>query len=73
MKIVDENGISLEIGCRVGCRRLGEPITRTQRSLTLIGYEPNSECPYITQIGRFSLAIRDHDPDMDEWIKGHVT
>jgi hypothetical protein len=57
---------------RVGCRNIGEPRSWSRRGLTLIGYEPGTAAPYITDEGRFALAIKDHQPDMDEWRAAHV-
>ena len=73
LAIADENGKPLEIGMRVGCRNKGESRSWSQRGLTLIGYEPGTDEPYITEAGRFALAIKDHQPDMDQWIADHVS
>jgi hypothetical protein len=70
--ILDENGKQLTIGMRVGCRQLGESRAWSVRGLTLEGYEAGSQQPYITDGGRFALAIKDHQPNMDKWIGNHV-
>lgn len=70
--IRDSNGTVLEIGMRVGCRDKGEPRGLSRRGLTLTGYEPATAEPYITNGGRFAIATKDHQSDMDEWIKQHV-
>lgn len=72
-QIQDENGRPLTIGMRVGCRQAGQPRDWSQRGLTLTGYEPGTDQPYITNEGRFALAVKDHQPDMDEWIERNVT
>jgi hypothetical protein len=71
--IVDENGKPLAIGMRVGCRQLGESRAWSVRGLTLEGYEVGTPQPYITNAGRFAVAIKDHQPEMDEWIAKHVS
>ena len=71
-RIKDEFGEELQIGMRVGCRQLGQCRTRSSRGLTLEGYEPNHAQPYITNQGRFALAIKDHQPDTDDWRKNYV-
>jgi hypothetical protein len=72
MVIRDEIGRTIEVGMRVGCRNTGEPREMSRRGLTLLGYEPDSDRPYITDAGRFGLALKDHQPDMDQWIASHV-
>ena len=71
--IVDEKGKPLEIGMRVGCRNKGQSVSWSRRGLTLTGYEPGTDEPYITNAGRFALAIKDHQPDREDWITKHVT
>jgi len=71
--ILDEKGRQLAIGMKVGCRQLGESRAWSVRGLTLEGYEVGTPQPYITNAGRFALAIKDHQPDMDEWIAKHVS
>jgi len=72
MEIKDSDGTPLTIGMRVGCRKRGQPRDWSVRGLTLLGYEPGTEEPYITSEGRFALAVKDHQPDMENWIKDHV-
>jgi len=71
-EILDEKGSRLAIGMRVGCRDHGEPREMSRRGLTLTGYEPGADKPYITNCGRFALALMDHQPEMDDWIATHV-
>ena len=59
-EIKDSNGKRIEIGMRVGCRNVGEPRASSRRGLVLVGYEPGADRPYITDAGRFALAIKDH-------------
>lgn len=73
MNILDENGAPLEIGMRVGCRNQGQPRSMSRRGLTLTGYEPGSDQPYLTNAGSFALAIKDHQPEMDDFIADHVS
>ncbi len=72
-EIKDDNGKKLTIGMRVGCRQLGQTRDRSRRGLILTGYEPGALRPYITNEGAFTHAIMDHQPDMDDFIKNHVT
>lgn len=59
------NEKEIKIGSRVGIPGM--------RGMTLIGHEPESNLPYITDRGRFKSVIIDHDPEMDDWIEAHVT
>ena len=70
--VLDEAGNELEVGMRIGCRNLGQRPSESRRGLTLIDYDRGHEKPYITDAGRFSLAIKDHQPDLDEWRNEHV-
>ena len=69
---LDENGKPLSFGMKIGCRQKGQTLERSVRGLTLIGYETGTSQPYITNAGRFALAIKDHQPDMEEWIRSNV-
>lgn len=71
-EIFDDNGKPLKIGQRVGCRQAGESREWSRRGLTLLGYNFDSERPYITNIGAFTHAILDHQPEMDQWIAENV-
>ncbi len=73
VEIKDENGKALKIGDRIGCRKRDESKAESVRGLTLIGYDPESSCPYITDEGKFPLAIKDHNPEMDSFIADHVS
>jgi len=72
-EITDDNGKPLQIGVRVGCRAKGHPRSMSIRGLILAGYEPGTPEPYLTSGGRFAHAIKDHQPDMDQWIGKHVS
>ena len=73
MNIKDEHGKTIVIGMRVGCRNIGESRSNSRRGLTLTGYELGQPRPYITNAGRFDLVIKDHQPDMEEWIAKQST
>lgn len=70
--ITDDFGTPLSVGMRVGCRQKGEPRSFSIRALTLLGFEPGHDTPYITDRGRFAHAVKDHQPEMDEFIANHV-
>lgn len=71
-QIRDSTGTPLEIGMRVGCRYVNEHPAASRRGLTLTGFEPGHAFPYITNDGRWPLAIKDHQPEMDDFISKHV-
>lgn len=70
--IYDAGGRRLKIGMRVGCRRANQPRECSVRGLTLLGYDEHSDEPYITNGGRFAIALIDHQPSMDDWIARYV-
>lgn len=71
-EIKDENGVELKIGMRVGCRDKPQPKRDSIRGCTLLGYDPTVKRAYFTDKGSFELALKDHQPDMDDFIKTHV-
>jgi hypothetical protein len=70
--IRDDVGREIRIGMRVGCRNAGEPCDRSVRGLTLVGYEPGTDRPYVTNAGRFAVALLDHQPHMERWAAENV-
>lgn len=73
MSIKDDNGTPITIGMKVGCRNESERRSEFRRGLTLTGYEPEAPQPYVTDAGRFDIAIKDHQPDMEAWIEKHTS
>lgn len=73
LTIKDEAGQPLEIGCRIAGRSKGQQPGQSIRNLTLLAYEPDSPQPYVTNGGRYELALKDHQPDLLAWMKQHVT
>jgi len=71
--IRDKFGKVLQIGDRIGCLYEGQPVDQARRGLILQGVEMvDGALKYVTEEGRWPIAIKDHSPDMQEWVNTHV-
>lgn len=71
--IRDKFGKVLQIGDRIGCLHEGQPVDQARRGLILQGVEMvDGVLKYVTEQGRWPIAIKDHSPDMQEWVNTHV-
>lgn len=72
-EIKDEMGNRLERGMMVaGIPESGDR-TQAVRACKLIDYAHGTASPFITNKGAFRKVIKDHQPEMYEWIKAHVS
>ena len=69
----DEKGRDIYPADRIACRELDEQPDASWRALIFLGYEEGSPRPYVTNVGCFPLALRDHSPEMQEWVNKNVT